>query len=51
MRDATDSSLVGIPCLAYGLGQRLLIKFEEEVPTDKGIVRIFFLTKEEGNNY
>lgn len=38
--------LVGIPCLAYGLGSWMLVRFEEDVPTEKGVVKVYFLNKE-----
>ncbi|KAK3595144.1 hypothetical protein CHS0354_028576 [Potamilus streckersoni] len=40
---------VGIPTLAYGIGSWMLIKFEEEVKTSKGTVKVYFLNKEDRN--
>lgn len=38
---------LGIPCLAYGLGAVFLIRHHEDVKTPQGIVRIYFLYKED----
>jgi len=37
---------LGIPTLAYGLGNWFLVRHHEDVPTAKGIVRIYFLIQE-----
>ena len=36
----------GIPCLAYGISAYFLIKHEEYVQTEHGLIRIYFLNKE-----
>lgn len=38
---------LGIPCLAYGIAAKFLIKHIEEVKTDKGVVKIYFLYPED----
>lgn len=38
---------LGFPCLTYGLGAFLFIKFDEIVRTDKGDVKIYFLNEED----
>lgn len=40
---------LGIPCLAYGLITIALITCHEDVPTPKGVVRIYFHIKEDKN--
>ena len=42
-------TFVGIPTLAYGLGSWMLVRFSEEVETSKGIVKVYFLNKEDRN--
>lgn len=38
---------LGLPTLAYGIAAMFLIKFEEDVVTPSGTVKIYFLNKEE----
>lgn len=40
----------GIPCLTYGLASWMFIKFEEEVETPKGTVKVYFMNKEDPNS-
>ena len=42
-------TFVGIPTLAYGLGSWMLVKYSEEIKTSKGVVKIYFLNKEDRN--
>jgi len=41
---------LGVPTLAYGVGSWLFVKFEEDVVTPKGVVKIYFLNKEDRNS-
>jgi hypothetical protein len=40
----------GIPTLAYGFASWMFIRFTEHVKTPKGVVKVYFLTKEDNNN-
>ena len=41
---------LGIPTLAYGFASWMFIRFTEHVKTPKGVVKVYFLTKEDNNN-
>jgi len=38
---------LGIPCLAYGLGCWMVITCSEDIPTEKGVVTIYFAIPED----
>lgn len=38
---------LGIPCLAYGMGAKFLIRCEEDIHTPDGTVTIYFLYEED----
>lgn len=40
---------LGIPTLAYGIASWMFIRYSEDVHTTKGIVKVYFLTKEDHN--
>jgi Domain of unknown function (DUF4528) len=37
----------GVPTLAYGIGSWMLVRHHEDVSTADGVVRIYFLMKED----
>ena len=45
----TSLLLSGFPCLCYGLASWALVKHHEDVVTDLGVVRIYFMMKEDKN--